>query len=386
MLPVVCRSYYGAAFRPSPRLIDLLPSDLNVLDNKKIIGGLGVQLLLFGGFVKQADGKWRRDTTMPSPMTLRDRLNRITPTWKPGGRLDYTYYDGVPTRRTDRVSVFGDALITGTSSVSELATTLEAMGLTPEDFDAFARAALRTMLSWRLPREEEEEESMSTFSDDVALFVFSFDATPSCFTVEHCPLPGPTNEMLAATAARFVAQHHGNVRIVAQWEVAAALLQSHGDILMPNQVKAVGTPGTFQNTAEIFELMRCALPTTTTNAAIVLAHPDHLRRAMRTAQTLMHAKKNHFDCAPLRLHSAMQPYHLDWPQHYEKKDGVNLFDDTPVAVHSAHKQRMVSWYDDNLGYFPDGDPQKWTHQREVWILYDHWAVAKGIVTGVIDSD
>ena len=64
-----------------------------------------------------------------------------------------------------------------------------------------------------------------------------------------------------------------------------------------------------------------------------------------------------------------------------------MFDSEAITVHTNNgKEITTTWYDGNLGYFQEGNPQKWTQQREVWLLYDQWAVAKGIVTGAIDAE
>jgi hypothetical protein len=197
-------------------------------------------------------------------------MERITPTWKAGGRLDYAY--------DAHSGIFGDALSDGTT-IAQLADTLNDMGLAAADFDASAQTALHVMLSWQLPDFGDVLEK-----SELVLLIFSFDATASCHDVKDCPLPGPINELLAATAARFAKErtreHQQGVRIIAQWEVAAALRQLHGVTAM-----AVGTPVVFQNTAEIFESMLCEL--NDIQQALVLAHPDHLRRVLWTAQTIL---------------------------------------------------------------------------------------------------
>jgi len=359
---------------PSHRLVDMLPYDLNTLNNSHIIGGLGVQLLLMGGFEKTSNGEWARgdDTTR---LSTEDRLLRITPTWK-GGHVDYSYDNP----NAAQISVFGDALDAGIS-VAELADKLQDMGLHAEDFDTDSRAAISTMLSWNLPFTDTILET-----DDVTLLVFSFDATPLCRTVDDCPYPGPTNELLAATAAQFFAKQ--NVRkIVAQWEVASALLQWHTDSVPPDAVVAIGEPGTYENTVQILEKMTCNIHQDTT-AVVVLAHPDHLRRVYHTTQTLW--KKTMLrnnKCTPpshYKLLAAMHPYTLDWPSKRHEASDTNLFlDITSALVHTQQTEKLVTWYDDNLGYFPDGNPQKWVHRQDVWILYDHWAMLKGIVSGII---
>ena len=182
---------------------------------------------------------------------------------------------------------FGDSLSTGTT-VSQLADTLEDIGLTVADFDEPARTALHAMLSWQLPDFSKVPET-----SDLVLLVFSFGTNDSCKNGNDCPLgPGPTNEMLAATAARFVnkrqEEYRQKVRIIAQWEVAVALEKSHG-----LKATAVGTWGAYESTAEILELMLCEWKYIE-QEAILIAHPDHLRRVMWTAQTsLAHYKSSH---------------------------------------------------------------------------------------------
>eukprot|EP00971_Amphidinium_carterae_P307122 6103670-Amphidinium_carterae.1 len=70
--------------------------------------------------------------------------------------------------------------------------------------------ALQAMLTWKLP-----PVPLPVLS---ALFIFSFDATPLCRALRDCTRPGPTNELLAATAAEFYAKQGRNVHIFAQWE------------------------------------------------------------------------------------------------------------------------------------------------------------------------
>jgi len=412
------------------RLVDMLPSDLDALNDDRVIGALGVQLLLFAGWTKSGSGRWERHgrNRWTPALTLRDRLDRITPTYKPGGRVDYSF----DARSGSGPAVFGDgSFLSAGATISDLANTLESIGLAVDDFDAAARKSVKAMLTWRIPTtttpagrkdngESEFSSDLSPVSSSVLLFIFSFDATPSCVSVLDCPLPGPTNELLAATAARYVRDNpERNVRIVAQWEVAAALRRTPGfSSLSP--VTPVGTPGRFQNTAEIFRLMLCEWTNMTktdivtgTDAdrnrdVILLAHPDHLRRVLWTAQTILRHRNalrgEHDKCAPPRfvtpprLMTALHPYSLDWPklQGAAPLQGVesvaaaapimNMFDPAPVKVQTNGEEVDRSWYDDNLGYFSDANLQKWTHQREVWLLYDHWAVAKGIVTGTIDAD
>jgi hypothetical protein len=88
----------------------------------------------------------------------------------------------------------------------------------------------------------------------------------------------------------------------------------------------------------------------------------------------------------------MNPYRLDWTttsRQQQKEKEWNLYESvTAVTVHTQGQDVVTSWHDvqGTWGYFPDADPQKWTHARETWILYDQWAVVKGIVTGTIDPD
>ena len=66
---------------------------------------------------------------------------------------------------------------------------------------------------------------------------------------------------------------------------------------------------------------------------------------------------------------------------------INLFDrlePTQVRTGPGNESITTDWYDPHhLGFFADSD-QEWTQDRDMWILYDHWAVLKGIVTGTID--
>ena len=97
--------------------------------------------------------------------------------------------------------------------------------------------------------------------------------------------------------------------------------------------------------------------------------------------------------AVVDLLPAMAPYALDWPRHPPVPASArNVFADlsdggTIPAVHTnGHRiQYQRGWYSPQLGFFPDGDPQMWVHDREVWVLYDMWARAKGIATGVISA-
>jgi len=400
--------------------------------------------------------------------TLEERLERITPTWKVGGTVDYAYQNNDNEDMARGIAaIFGDKTLSTTAgtTVAQLAQTLETnMGfsMTQDVQDAPSQQALHAMLSWNLPPNKHGEEAatgdLSSWNDndnnndDMVLFIFSFDATPVCYSVEDCPLPGPSNELLAATAYRFAQNQTSipqdpprKVHVIAQWEVASAMEQlsaqqqqfateTGGAAAQNNiQITPVGTPGAYQNSAEIFELMLCEwkktlaatdsdaatatsstqTPTAAhTHKALLLAHPDHLRRSLWTAQTILHQQQQHpeepsslsflrknktattiTNCGPpiptntrLRIQPAMLPYDLAWPQRGDNNI-LNLYDQVPTRVHTQGQDVITHWYDDAyLGFFPDGDPQKWVHRRDVWILYDQWAIAKGIVTGTIDLE
>ena len=248
--------------------------------------------------------------------------------------------------------------------------------------------------------------SASGNNNIVTLLVLSFDATPSCRGLDDCPLPGPSNELLAATAAAFAAskdereRRHGasTVKVVAQWEVAAAIGALRRHQRRPDiNVTAIGTPGLFENTAQILEMMRdhvCG------QRVLLLAHPDHLPRVLRTAKTVLGgnwSSSTDGDAAaaagacsnegPLELLPAMLPYSLDWPSALFPAEKLDLYESVEAVVHSQGGTTLASWYSDpRAGFFPDGDPQRWAHRREVWVLYDHWARAKGLATGVIRAD
>ena len=394
-------------------LADLLPMDLDDLDhnNEAVMRSLSVQLLRFGGYTMDAGGAWHRSQPIEN---LSARVARITPTWKPGGHLDYSWSseDGVFSRS------WAVPHSVSSRTVQEVIKSVEAIGLRADDFDAPARAALTHMMTWRVPMPPKEEQLVT--DSVVSLLVLSFDATPDCRSVVDCPRPGPTNELLAATAARFIEErrrlHGQRVDVIAQWEVAAALA-TRG---VPG-VRAVGTPGVFENTAEIFALMQGVLSElgcsgnlgAARRQIIVLAHPDHLPRAVRIGETVLfggggraatpYSATTTRDCTsdPLPpLLPAMQPYALDWPwaAHDARRSsgggrraprppgaGLDLFAGVSALVHTEGEQREAGWDSPNMGYFPDGEPQRWAHKREVFIAYEAWARAKGVATGIIKS-
>ena len=219
------------------RLADLLPFDLDILESPTIISALGVQLLLFGGFVPGPDG-WVQD--MVPPASLLERIDRIAPTWKPRGNIDYSWpspSDPPPSTNSSLsnnspLRLFSTpqtlAVRGAGASVESLADALEQLGLRAADFDAPSRFALREMLTWRI----DETQAMGTARDlylggDLILLALSFDATPNCRSFDDCPRPGPSNELLAATADQFIQQrwkaHGQRVHVYAQWEVGVAM-------------------------------------------------------------------------------------------------------------------------------------------------------------------
>ena len=85
---------------------------------------------------------------------------------------------------------------------------------------------------------------------------------------------------------------------------------------------------------------------------------------------------------------ALQPYSLGWPSlpAAETRDAkLNLYAGVSARVHTRGTARETGWYDEPHGYFPDGDPQRWAHRREIWLCYEVWARAKGVATGVIGT-
>jgi len=239
-----------------------------------------------------------------------------------------------------------------------------------------------------------------------------------------------------------------------------------GHLLTMEDVHAVGTPGVFENTAQIFEQMlrvcreldppppplpprdcdadadgeggasaaSAASPSgdggdddedggEATSRLVLLAHPDHLRRAIRIGETTFakahkaaakaaaaKAARGAPPCAappppprPPRLVPALQPYRLDWPSSegatstvvwWDKEEGaeeeaatgaqLDLYAGVSATVHTAGKVvHEATWRDAPNGFYPDGEPQRWAHRREVWAVYEVWARAKGVATGVI---
>ena len=81
----------------------------------------------------------------------------------------------------------------------------------------------------------------------------------------------------------------------------------------------------------------------------------------------------------------MQPYRLDWPvQAVSGEERLNLFAGVSARVFTGGEIKTATWYDDANGYFPDGEPQRWAHSRNVWMCYEFWARAKAVATGIID--
>ena len=421
------------------RLFDVLPADLDLLSSPVVISATGVQVLLFAGFEPSARG-WRREGA--PPLTLAERLSRITPTWKTADRGGVSYEWDMPHAAAYRsassslpLSLFREAALAPhalrtATTVRAMCQALERIGLHADDFDGPARRALATMLRWVVDSAAAPLISKSTSpgarvapmsstlgllpSSRVHLLVLSFDATAACRTLSDCPTPGPTNELLAATAIEFVKRRRREygqpVGVVAQWEVAAAM-SARGSAAHP-----VGTPGVFENTAQIFDKMfdlietECGQPTVGRQPAqkqvapcpadgeggcvrteggdavqlVLLAHPDHLPRAMAIGQTLIAtrtaAAAERGSCIPPLL-PAMRPYRLDWPSRPTAEGG--LYANVSTIVHTAGVVQKASWYDERNGFFPDGEPQRWAHRREIWILYDQWARAKGVATDIM---
>lgn len=251
------------------------------------------------------------------------------------------------------------------------AAALMLLGLEERDLDGDAWGALRRMLSWRFP-----ELSVEPID---AVFAFSFDATPACRNVTDCDFPGPSNELLAATVERFCEQFERPVEVYAQWEIAASLL--HSGIIPPSRVHAAGTPGAYENTVQILEKMFNASDAQAPARVAVLAHPDHLLRAFWTAQTRLATWQG--ASASTDLVPAMAPYGLGWPRAATTGPALNLYSGVEGVVHTQGRVEKASWYGESLGFFPDGNPQKWVHEREVWLLYDVWARAKDVSQGII---
>ena len=386
-------------------LVDILPNDLDQLESPTIISALGVQLLLFSGWQPRAGG-WQRSPRAPT--SLAERVDLVAPTWKPGGSVDYSegasrsaeLLPGAATLPLFAASTSAALSVPGAgTTVSSLARALEGLGLDADaDLDSEARRALVEMLTWRLPVSSEDLKLSTGAREDLTLLVLSFDATPLCKSVDDCPQPGPSNELLAATAEAFVRhrarKYAQKVHVVAQWEVAAAM-RSHGSRA---RVSAVGTPGRFENTAQIYEHMLGAMgasgmcvdgePSATTSRVGLLSHPDHLRRAICIGETSFARAASSVGraCAPVRLVPAMQPYRLDWPMQPTSsgETRLNLFAGVSASVHTRGETKLATWYDHANGYFPDGEPQRWAHSRSIWICYEFWARAKGVATGIIE--
>ena len=101
------RSHSTASSGSSSRLAKLLPKDLDGLASRTTLRALGVQLLLFGGFKPTTTGWQRRERP---PASLLERVDRIAPTWKPRGLVDYSWLPGSSaTAGAAELSLFGAA-------------------------------------------------------------------------------------------------------------------------------------------------------------------------------------------------------------------------------------------------------------------------------------
>lgn len=320
---------------------------------------------------------------VPAPVGLSARSGRIRPSWKSGGPVDYSpdLRVAAPAATAPlplfQVATSGGTAIQSGGTVRSLATSLEALGLSANDLDEESRLAMREMLSWRLA-------SVKAAGPVTALLAFSFGGARVCTDLRRCPEPGPTNELLAATVERFVAGSAQAVEVYAQWEIAAALLRSGR--VPAERVHAAGAPGVYLNTARILEEMTRDLAGRPLPGGVaVLAHPDHLRRAFLTVRTMLPSSA----AAAIPTSAvvpAMSPYGLDWPTFAGEGSSLNLYRGVAGAVHSHGLVESTGWYSGGLGYFPDGETQEWVGDRDVWLLYDHWAMAQGIATGLIKLD
>ena len=136
----------------------------------------------------------------------------------------------------------------------------------------------------------------------------------------------------------------------------------------------VGTPGIFENTAQIYEHMLARMDTSACDEhggggdgrVVLLAHPDHLRRALRIGESAFKGFGGR--CRGLRLVPAMQPYTIAWPDTSSSSPAgtrLNLYAGVSSAVHTGGEVKEATWYDAASGYFPDGEPQRWARRREV---------------------
>lgn len=355
-----------------------LPSDLDgfspgSMTREMFLNAVAAQIMLFAGF-SPTSGRWLRT---PARKSFSQRMESIQPTWK-GGQVNYSpdatgATGGLP---LFKIANSGQTALNAGSTVRSMLASLAARGLRDEDLDSDAWQALSAMLSWRLP-------GTAPPPLPSALLAFSFDATPQCHSLQDCPLPGPSNELLAATV-----EHLWNTserfKVYAQWEIAAALLRSGR--IPPGRIHPAGVPGRYMNTVQILEAMMQDIlqQQPAAQSLVVLAHPDHLRRAIRTLQTFLGSKARTFPAWAVA--PAMAPYSLDWPSNRSCGSALDLYAGVSAMVHSQGSEFLTSWRARNLGYFPDGDPQIWVRNREVWVLYDHWAMAKGIATGIINPN
>ena len=85
---------------------------------------------------------------------------------------------------------------------------------------------------------------------------------------------------------------------------------------------------------------------------VLLAHPDHLRRALRIGGTAFAASddlRGVSGCQGLRLVPAMQPYRVDWPQTSERPSPSSPHSYWSSLLPSPHCAAVVPPSMDSVG-------------------------------------
>mmetsp|Transcript_33047 Transcript_33047/g.43504 ORF Transcript_33047/g.43504 Transcript_33047/m.43504 type:complete len:486 (+) Transcript_33047:330-1787(+) len=348
--------------------------------------------------------KWNKlSSEQNEDESLQKCVSRITPSWKKYGNLDYA---SLP---VDLVQIEKDGSL---QSIPQMLNWFrEEIGLEKieiDDSNKYLPCAIHEMFEWEM---DYSENHAFNISDIHVLFIFSFDHSKNCQR-NSCESLGDTNELLALTTLNFLKTNifffqEKKLKMFVQWEIARILEES--DYLDSSEfpVFVSGNLGTFHNTPQIWDNMLQNLqndldtllsPKATSINGLVLAHPDHLIRVMKTGfaalDKLFH--RNNFQKeTKISIFPALIPFHLNWTSHHLTNlvsssqydiealnvQEMNIYQLTPQKIH-LRTGREMSWFDKNLGYSPSNN-EYWARNRENWILYEMWARAKGVNDGTL---
>ena len=164
------------AARPFRATTELLPPDLDALQNSMSSACQRAAAALRR--LRAGAHGWRRSERAPA--SLQERVDRIAPTWKPGGH-DYAWSTepSAATLAPCRVQL-APLAVPGAGTKCRSAAPSSASAFAPPT--TTSRAALREM-SWRYT-----PGSTGAAADAARALL---DATPACRALDDCPTPGP---------------------------------------------------------------------------------------------------------------------------------------------------------------------------------------------------